>query len=333
MNITLYAICKNEEENVEKFIENSKKFYDTVVVDTGSTDNTVQLLRDAGITVYEHPQSREEFDFSVARNQALSYVKTDWAFSLDFNEVVEDFAPEEMDLISEDFTAFRHRRFDINDGSEKESMQVHVRFHKTKNYFWENAVHEAPAFIKDELHEKENVLDTKITIKKTILESVDKQLFYFSICERELEKDPLNCYYLAFIVKHYFNTSNYTKFFESAQKYLDISSYKSYFDAFRVEALVHSSIVIYQKDKQASLNFAIHAISESLNIQMRDPKVGDHLVDMAIRNLIHLSKDLNDPNIFLFATSYFRDTDNVGEFAIPRKRAIHELYAKLCDED
>ena len=49
MNITLYAICKNEEKNVEKFIENSKKFSHTVVVDTGSTDNTTQPLKEAGI--------------------------------------------------------------------------------------------------------------------------------------------------------------------------------------------------------------------------------------------------------------------------------------------
>jgi len=57
MNITLYAIAKNEEKNIEKFIENSKKFSHTVVVDTGSTDNTVQLLKDAGIEVHEHPQN------------------------------------------------------------------------------------------------------------------------------------------------------------------------------------------------------------------------------------------------------------------------------------
>jgi glycosyltransferase involved in cell wall biosynthesis len=88
MNITLYAIAKNEEKNVEKFVKISKKFSHTVVVDTGSTDNTVQLLKDAGIEVYEHPQSREEFDFAKARNQALSYVKTDWAFSLDLLSLI-----------------------------------------------------------------------------------------------------------------------------------------------------------------------------------------------------------------------------------------------------
>lgn len=34
MKVTLYAIAKNEEKNVSKFIETSKKFDDVVVVDT-----------------------------------------------------------------------------------------------------------------------------------------------------------------------------------------------------------------------------------------------------------------------------------------------------------
>ena len=38
MKITLYAIAKNEEKNVSKFVEISKKFDDVVVVDTGSTE-------------------------------------------------------------------------------------------------------------------------------------------------------------------------------------------------------------------------------------------------------------------------------------------------------
>ena len=100
MKVTLYAIAKNEEKNIEKFLKNAKKFSDVVVVDTGSTDNTVQLLKDAGIKVYEHPQTREEFDFSVARHQALSYVKTDWAFALDFNENIDEFFQDGFDAIA-----------------------------------------------------------------------------------------------------------------------------------------------------------------------------------------------------------------------------------------
>ena len=169
MNITLYAICKNEEKNVEKFIENSKKFSHTVVVDTGSTDKTVELLKKAGINVYEHSQKKEEFDFSVARNQALSYVETDWAFSLDFNEDVDEFFPEGLDVIAGEFTTFRHERYDDNGGQEPtKSDEVHLRFHRTKNYTWTNAVHETPMFIPTEDYLNESTVDTTIKITKTV---------------------------------------------------------------------------------------------------------------------------------------------------------------------
>lgn len=151
MNVTLYAIAKNEEKNIEKFIENSNKFSNTIVVDTGSTDNTVTLLRDSGIEVYEHPQKKQEFDFSVARNQALSYVKTDWAFSLDFNETIDDLYLEGFDVLQDEFTSFKHLRFDDNGTDEpQQSNEVHVRFHRRKNYKWVNAVHEIPVFVPTE---------------------------------------------------------------------------------------------------------------------------------------------------------------------------------------
>ena len=33
MKVTLYAIAKNEEKNIEKFLKNAEKFDDVVVVD------------------------------------------------------------------------------------------------------------------------------------------------------------------------------------------------------------------------------------------------------------------------------------------------------------
>jgi len=157
------------------------KFSHTVVVDTGSTDNTVQLLKDAGIEVHEHPQSRDEFDFSKARNQALSYVKTDWAFSLDFNEDLDEFFPEGFEVISGEFTAFNHERYDkVGEEEPTLGQTAHVRFHRTKNYTWVNAVHETPMFLPTEEHLGEVAVDTTIKITKTIQPSIDKQLFYLS---------------------------------------------------------------------------------------------------------------------------------------------------------
>ncbi len=210
MNVTLYAISKNEEKNIEKFINNSKKFSHTIVVDTGSTDNTIQLLRDAGIEVHEHPQTREEFDFSVARNQALSYVKTDWAFSLDFNEEVDELFLEGLDLISNEFTALKHLRFDRNQNGEiKQSDEIYIRLHRTKNYEWKNSVHEIPSFLSTPEYPEERTIDTSIKITKDVNKSLDKELFYISICEREYKKDKDNWFYLWFIFNHYYNIITY----------------------------------------------------------------------------------------------------------------------------
>jgi glycosyltransferase involved in cell wall biosynthesis len=321
MNITLYAICKNEEKNVEKFIETAKKFSHTVVVDTGSTDKTVELLKEAGIEVYEHPQTREEFDFSKARNQALSYVKTDWAFSLDFNEDVDEFFPEGLDVIAGEFTGFNHERYDkVGDQDPTLGQASHVRFHRTKNFTWVNAVHETPMFIPSEEHLNEVSVDTTIKITKTIHPSVDKQLFYLSICEREYKINPDNVYYLWFIFKHYFEVKNIEKALEFGQEYLNVS--KAYFDPMRVDVFIMTSIALIQlKNISQASNYAFHAVSEAMNI-------GGEAMGKAFTHLLEIGKLVRNPNIIIFASAFASETLRLKE----RTDAIDRLFLNNLDD-
>lgn len=321
MNVTLYAIAKNEEKNIEKFVKNSKKFSHTIIVDTGSTDNTVQLLKDAGIEVYEHPQTREEFDFSVARNQALSYVKTDWAFSLDFNEDVDDIFLEGLDVIANNITCFKHLRFDDRgEGEPVQSNEVHIRFHRTKNYKWENAVHEVPKFIPTEEFAEEQSIDTTIKITKKINRSVDKEIFYLSLCEREQKKDPTNWYYNWFIFNHYYTVKNFQKALEFGQEFLNSS--KPYFHEFRIECFIKCSQILFQiGDVQRSANYAFHAVSEAMNL-------GEPHISKAFSYLIELSKILNNPNITIFATAFNQNTLYLSE----RHQAIDKLFLTNLDD-
>jgi len=319
MEVTLYAIAKNEENNIDKFIENSKKFSHTVVVDTGSTDNTVQLLKDAGIEVYEHPQTDEEFDFSIARNQALSYVKTDWAFSLDFNESVDEFFPQGLDVISNEFTAFRHERYDNKSDEEEpvKSNEVHVRFHRTKNYIWVNAVHEIPSFLPTESHLNESVVDTTIKITKKVQKSISKELFYLSICEREYEKNKKNWYYIWFIFNHYFSVKNLEKALNYGQEFLNQSS--PYFNQFRVDCFITcSQIFLMQNNIQSAANYAFHAVSEAMNI-------GGFSMNKAFLYLLEIGKILDNPNIIIFASGFSEQTLNCKE----RFESIEKLYLNL----
>ena len=320
MNVTLYAISKNEEKNIEKFIENSKKFSHTVVVDTGSTDNTVQLLRDAGIEVHEHPQTKEKFDFSIARNQALSYVNTDWGFSLDFNETVDDLYLEGFDVIQDEFTCFNHLRFDDNGKDEPvQSNEVHVRFHRTQNYKWVNAVHEIPVFVPTGEYPTESSVDTTIKITKKINKSISKELFYFDICEREYQKDPTNWFYIWFIFNHHFNVGNHQKALDFGQEYLNVS--KPYFDSFRILAFIRCSMCLLKlQDVTKAANYAFHAVSEAMNM-------GEPYMSQAFSYLNEIAKMVNNPNITIFATGFNPETLQLPE----RISAIQYLYSLITE--
>lgn len=45
MKICVYAICKNESKHIKRWYESMKEADDIYVLDTGSTDNSVELLK------------------------------------------------------------------------------------------------------------------------------------------------------------------------------------------------------------------------------------------------------------------------------------------------
>lgn len=85
--ISLCMIVKDEEAHIGRCLESLKGHVDEmVVVDTGSTDKTMEIAKSYGARVYEHPW---EGSFSVARNQAMSHVTTEWMIQLDADEEMD----------------------------------------------------------------------------------------------------------------------------------------------------------------------------------------------------------------------------------------------------
>jgi GT2 family glycosyltransferase/tetratricopeptide (TPR) repeat protein len=82
-------IAKNEGEVVERclssFIGDGTLFDQVVLVDTGSADNTKEIAKKFGCEVYDFKWVN---DFSVARNFALSKVKTPYAMWNDLDDVL-----------------------------------------------------------------------------------------------------------------------------------------------------------------------------------------------------------------------------------------------------
>ncbi|MCC8024786.1 MAG: glycosyltransferase family 2 protein [Clostridium sp.] len=84
VEISQCMIVKNEEENIERALSWGKGIVsEQIVVDTGSTDRTVELALNAGAQVY-HFQWID--DFAVAKNFAISKAGCPWIAMLDADE-------------------------------------------------------------------------------------------------------------------------------------------------------------------------------------------------------------------------------------------------------
>lgn len=73
--ICVYAICKNESQFVERWANSMLEADSVVVLDTGSTDDTVEKLRSFGIKVEQKIISPWRFD--VARNESMKLIPDD----------------------------------------------------------------------------------------------------------------------------------------------------------------------------------------------------------------------------------------------------------------
>ena len=77
-------IVKNEEAFIGSCLKSVVDHVDEIIiVDTGSTDRTVEIAKSFRSRIYHHPW---QDDFSLHRNQSISYAKGRWIFIIDADE-------------------------------------------------------------------------------------------------------------------------------------------------------------------------------------------------------------------------------------------------------
>src|SRR6266508_4617767 len=84
--ISLCMIAKDEARFIEDCLRAVEGAVDEIVlVDTGSTDGTVDLARPFGVSIYEFPWCD---DFAAARNESIRHATGDWILWLDADELL-----------------------------------------------------------------------------------------------------------------------------------------------------------------------------------------------------------------------------------------------------
>ncbi len=205
IRLSICMIVKNEEENLKRCLDSlaeirSQILSELIIVDTGSTDRTVEIAK--GFT--PHVYFREwNFNFAEMRNVSISYATGEWILIIDADEVIAD--PKGIiDVFSES-----HRLKTVNTlvlkvkdytkASDETSYYEYIAprvFRNDGQFHFEGSIHNQPMM-------QEPVLRIPETVLKHFGYDSDNEALIAAKVERtttmlkkELDKNPDDIYYL-----------------------------------------------------------------------------------------------------------------------------------------
>lgn len=147
--ISLCMIVKNEERFLERCLRSAAGAVDEInVVDTGSTDGTLEIARRFGARIEEHPWTD---DFADARNKSLAMATKRWILQLDADEELCDESLAELRALKHapaELTAVLVRCENLSDGNRAAGTVSHAItriFPNDPRIRFRGRIHEFPA--------------------------------------------------------------------------------------------------------------------------------------------------------------------------------------------
>ena len=147
--LSVIILTKNEEERIGVCLESVKWADEIIVVDNGSTDNTLDLVKKYTDKIFTF----KDQDFSTLRNKGMEKASGDWVLYVDADERVLDSLREEIksSMTASNFSAFAISRRNIIFGREVRYGPFWpdwvIRLLKKEDFeTWAGKVHEYPKF-------------------------------------------------------------------------------------------------------------------------------------------------------------------------------------------
>lgn len=142
--ICVYAISKNEEQFVDRWMDAVSEADLVVVLDTGSTDETVKKLKKRGAKVYQ--DKIDPWRFDTARNTAMDHIPedVDICISNDLDEVFEPGWREKLETAWNESCTRGRYLFTCNynpDGTPAKQYPME-KIHLRHGFRWVHPVHE-----------------------------------------------------------------------------------------------------------------------------------------------------------------------------------------------
>lgn len=220
--ICVYAICKNEEKFVDRWVDSMQEADKICVLDTGSTDNTVEKLKKRGVDV--KVRKIEPWRFDVARNESLEMVPIDYDICVctDLDEVFESGWRKVLEkLWQQDTTRLRYNyNWSFNNQGNPAVNFYIEKIHTRHNYKWTHPVHEILTYLNGEEH---SITTDEITLNH-YPDSSKSRSSYLPLLELSVKENPEDDRNMHYLGREYMFYGKWNKCIDTLIKHLNLKS-------------------------------------------------------------------------------------------------------------
>ena len=247
--IAVYAISKNEEKFVDRWYESIKDADEIVVLDSGSSDNTVTKLKQKNVKVYE--KKIEPWRFDAARNESLKLVSEDIdiCICLDLDEIMEkDWYEKIQNIWKEDTTRLLYvYNWHFDEQGNPDVTFYSEKIHSRKGYKWINPVHEILEC------KNENKIVTDEIIINHYPDQTKSRSSYLPLLELAVKEDPNNDRNMHYLGREYMYYGKYNECIDTLIKHLELPTAK--WDAERCASMrfISRSYINLGRKKEAEM--------------------------------------------------------------------------------
>ena len=222
MKIGVYAICKNEEKFVDRWVDSMNEADAIYVLDTGSTDKTVKKLKKRNVNV--KTEIIKPWRFDKARNMSLEMVPKDFDICVctDLDEVflpgwrkaLEKIWNENIDRV-----AYNYNWSLDENGNPLVNFYIE-KIHSRNNYIWTHPVHEVLTCLKA----NENKITTENITVNHYPDSTKSRSSYLPLLELSVKENPLDDRNMHYLGREYMFYKKYNEAIDTLIKHLKLST-------------------------------------------------------------------------------------------------------------
>lgn len=232
-SLSICMIVKNEEKYIDNCLKSmmpliEKGIAEFVIVDTGSTDKTIEICKKYTDNIYYFEW---QDDFSVARNYSISKANGEYIFIQDADQCVDKNSINDLvnlfkgkNYRSYNTIYMKLRNYLSESLNEYSDLQFPLIFKNDGNFKYIGAVHNQPVF-----SEPIKFTDIQINHFGYIMDE-EKKLAKFNrtatILKKELSKNPDNYYYMFQLARSYNSIGKFEDSKYQVDKYLKLISKK-----------------------------------------------------------------------------------------------------------